>query len=355
MKPTELIRELAYPALDPAVLMAMLLFYVLLEVAAFGGIFLGAFLGALIAPALFRYLMLLLEARARGREAEPPGIELFQWFGNGWSLFPVVPVFALVCLDLFLRTRYGSGAVLAVDAAVAAVLPASLAILAITHSPLESLRPGALAGIIARCGAGYWIAPAYLVAAAAAFTWLAGTSVPRFVLQFAQFYVVFAFQTLLGGILRPHRFHEEVDIPAPVGPDDAEQAADLDRQRTRVLNHAYGFASRDNRGGGLAHVYAWLERDPDPARGWRWFFEQMLKWENKDPVLVFAQQYLSQLLHSELEIEAVKLMMRCRLVNPAFVPLSGDLELARQAALNCHNEDLADSLAGFGGTYPETK
>ena len=81
----------------------------------------------------------------------------------------------------------------------------------------------------------------------------------------------------------------------------------------------------------------------------------MLKWENKDPVLVFAQQYLSQLLHSELEVEAVKLMMRCRLVNPAFVPLSGDLELARQAALNCQNEDLADSLAGFGGTYPETK
>ena len=344
MKATDLVKELGYPVRDSAVLMAMLLFFGLLEFAAFGDI-LGVFLGLLVAPALFRYLTLLLEARALGRAAEPPGIELFQWFGNGWSLFPVVPGIALVGLHVYLHGRYGPASVLAVDAVFAVVLPASLAVLAITHSPLESLRPGAIIGIIARCGAAYWIAPGYLAAVAVAGVWLAATSVSRFVLHLAIFYAVFAFHALLGGILRPHHLYEEIGIPAPVERDDVEQAADLERQRTQVLNHAYGFASRDNRGGGLAHVYDWLERDPDPARAWRWFFEQMLKWENKDPAMVFAQQYLSELLHSELQIEAVKLMMRCRLVNPAFAPFPADRDLARQAALNCHNEELANSLS----------
>lgn len=344
MKATDVVKELGYPVRDSAVLMAMLLFFGLLEFAAIGGI-LGLFLAFLIAPALFRYLILLLEARARGRAAEPPGIELFQWFGNSWSLFPVVPMVALVGLHLFLSNRYGLSAALAIDVAVAVAGPASLAVLAITHSPLESLRPGAIIGVIVRCGAGYWIAPAFLAAAAAGFAWLAASSLSRFVLHFVIFYVAFAFHALLGGILKPHRLHEELDIPAPVGPDDEQRAADLDRQRTIVLNHAYGFMSRDNRGGGLAHVYDWLERDPDPARAWRWFFEQMLKWENKDAALVFAQQYLNQLLQADLDVEAVKLMLRCRIVNPAFVPYPDDRELARQAALRCHNDDLANSLS----------
>jgi hypothetical protein len=344
MKATDFAKELGYPVRDSAVLMAMLLFFGLLEFAAIGG-FLGLFLAFLVAPALFRYLMLLLEARARGRPAEPPDIELFQWFGNGWSLFPTVPLVALIGLHLFLHSRYGPAAALAVDAVFAVVLPASLAVLAITHSPLESLRPRAVVGVIVRCGVGYWIAPAFLAATAAGFVWLAASPFSRFVLHFAIFYAAFAFHALLGGILRPHRLHEELDIPAPVERDELERAADLDRERTNVLNHAYGFVSRGNRGGGLAHVYDWLESDPDPARAWRWFFEQMLKWENRDAALVFAQQYLSNLLQADLEVEAVKLMMRCRLVNPAFVPLADDLDRARQAALNCHNDDLADSLS----------
>jgi hypothetical protein len=343
MKATDLFRELGYPVRDSAVLMAMLLFFGLVELAAFARYF-GLFLALLVAPALFRYLTLLLEARSLGRAAEPPGIELFQWFGNGWSLFPAVPVIALLCLHLYLHGRYGPAAALAVDAVFASVLPASLAVLAITHSPLESLRPGAVGGIIVRCGAAYWIAPVYLAAVAVACVWLAASSLSGFVLHLALFYAVFAFHALLGGILRPQHLHEEIDIPAPVERDAAEQATELDRQRTQVLNHAYGFVSRDNRGGGLAHINDWLERDPEPARAWRWFFEQMLKWESRDAALVFAQQYLSQLLAAQMEVEAVKLMMRCRLVNPAFVPLPGDRDLARQAALNCHNEDLANSL-----------
>jgi hypothetical protein len=344
MKATDLLRELGYPARDPAVLMAMILFFVLLEFAAFGGLF-GLFLGFLVAPALFRYLTLLLEARTQGRAAEPPGIELFQWLGSGWSMFPLVPLAALVGLHLFLHGRFGLATALAVDAASAVILPASLGVLAITHSPLESLRPETIVRIIGRCGAAYWVAPAYLAAVAVAWVWLAASSLPGALLHLALFYAVFAFHALLGGILRPYDLYDEIDVPAAVERDAVELAADVDRQRTQVLNHAYGFASRDNRGGGLAHIYAWLERDPDPVRGWQWFFEQMLKWENKDPVLVFAQQYLSQLLQAQMEVEAVKLMMRCRLVNAAFAPLPADRELTRQAALNCHNEDLARSLS----------
>jgi hypothetical protein len=115
-------------------------------------------------------------------------------------------------------------------------------------------------------------------------------------------------------------------------------------ERAAVLNHAYGLVSRGNRAGGLGHVRDWIDRDPDPDAAWRWFFEQMLRWEVTDAALQFGQQYLGLLLRSGDQVAAVKLIARCRLENEAFRPLPDDRELARQAAEHCGNEELARTL-----------
>ena len=111
-----------------------------------------------------------------------------------------------------------------------------------------------------------------------------------------------------------------------------------------ILTQAYGFASRGNVNGALGHLYKELEEDPDSATGWPWYLEKMLQWDNVNPALMFAQQYLKRLLHAEEYVAAMKLISRCRLVNDAFRPLPEDRDLALEAAEECHNEELSHFL-----------
>ena len=116
------------------------------------------------------------------------------------------------------------------------------------------------------------------------------------------------------------------------------------QERTKVLNHAYGFISRDNRAGGRKHIEEWLQRDPVPHNAWEWFFQQMLRWENKEAALEFAQDYLTHLLQDGDYAAAVKVILRCRLEHETFMPLAEDRELARAAAEHCGNEELLKTL-----------
>jgi hypothetical protein len=70
----------------------------------------------------------------------------------------------------------------------------------------------------------------------------------------------------------------------------------------------------------------------------------MLRWDSKDPALVFGQQFLSRLLQQQDAVAAVKLMLRCRLENEAFMPLPEDRMAAREAAEQCQNEELMRTL-----------
>ena len=48
---------------------------------------LGIWLAIATIPAFLRYLTMIAEARAQGRDAAPPGIEYFSLVGNVWTLF----------------------------------------------------------------------------------------------------------------------------------------------------------------------------------------------------------------------------------------------------------------------------
>ena len=162
--------------------------------------------------------------------------------------------------------------------------------------------------------------------------WLNTSPLPEWMVELISLYLVFAFYTLIGAIVRPHHLHDEVGIYKPVERSEAEMNSCLQNLRTDVLNHAYGFISRGNRVGGLKHIRDWIEEDPDPVLGWQWFFDQMMRWEIKDPALVFGQQYLGWLLRNGDHVAAVKVMLRCRMENEAFQPLAEDKPLALEAA-----------------------
>ena len=68
MNAAEILAEIVYPLKDTTVLLAILAFALLSTLAGAAGL-LGIWLAVLLLPALYRYLLLLLEARANGKSA----------------------------------------------------------------------------------------------------------------------------------------------------------------------------------------------------------------------------------------------------------------------------------------------
>lgn len=346
LKPADIGREFVYPLTNVSVLLSWLLLFLVIEFAVKGGV-LGLLLLLLVLPSLFRYLMRILDARAKGQDPGPLAVDDLLWFGNAWSLFVIVHIAVLIYATYYLGSRFGLAAMLAVATLLAVVIPASLAVLAITRNPVECLMPRSIGGLIHRCGAGYWILPSYFVGTGSLTWWLSTGRISDFRLELLATYLVFAFFALIGAVVRPHQFHDEVGILDPVEPDQETADEQLQMERRAVLNHAYGFISRDNRAGGFKHIRDWLERDPEPDGAWQWFFDQMSRWEINEPALVFAQTYLSRLLHDGDYVAAVKVMLRCRLINEAWKPLPDDRELAIEAAEHCGNDELLQILKSF--------
>lgn len=335
------LQELAYPARSQAALIALGSFWLLLVLAGAAG-FLGLWLGLLVSVGLFRYLTMIAAARARGKDAAPPGIESFG-FGDFWSLAPALLIILAAAGVRTLGELYGDGAALALALGVALLLPATVALLVITRSPLESLNPFALYRLLAAVGPAYLYAPFTAALAVLLPYWL--DFLPRPAGMLLGIYLLAALFAVCGAMTRAGALLDEVDIPAPLEPDANQQTGRLERQRRAVLDHAYGFVSRGNRDGGLRHVYRWLEEDPDPDDGWRWFFTHMLEWRDRDHALYFAQAYLGRLLARGERVAAIKLLLRGRMENEQFRPLAADLPAAIEAAEATGNADLADTLS----------
>ncbi len=349
MKPTDVIRALVYPLTDAAVLVPLLVFWLLLSFAIWLlmtvgmiALVLAILLLFLVVPALSRFQMIVLEARARGVAPATPDEEFFNWFGNAWTLFPVPVVLALGWATLEAGQSLGTAWAIAVVLLASAFFPASIAVLAVTHSPLQSLNPLALGRLLRKCGATFWMATAFLVFA----LWLGfeARALPNLWASLVRLLFSFSFFSLVGSLIQHHGLVDDIHLPAPLEKSADEIAGDLEKARNAVLSHAYGFISRDNREGGFKHIFDSIAQDPDPVAAWAWYFNRMLAWESHAPALFFAQHYLhDQLRHGE-QLPAVKLMLRCRLIDDCFRPLPEDLPAAVAAAEAADNGDLAAAL-----------
>jgi hypothetical protein len=157
-------------------------------------------------------------------------------------------------------------------------------------------------------------------------------------------FLLYSLAALIGTLIAPGQLVHDVYIPDGREPDAEKIAADVNSARALALTHAYGFISRDNRQGGFKHLFAAIERDPDPAGAWAWYFDRMLGWENPLHALFFAQHYVHDALAHGEDLKALKVILRCRLVNEQFRPFADDLRAAQQAAERSHNEELAEVL-----------
>jgi len=342
IKPTDILRAVAYPATESSVLVPLIVFWLLVSIAMWGGVFGRIFVLLVVVPAVFRFQMIVLEARARAVTPATPDIGFFNWFGKAWTLFPFVSALLLTSSTVVVGLEFGTAWAILPVLIASVFFPASIAVLAITHSPLQSLNVLALGRLWKKCGSTFWMATLFLFVA----SWLAveATTLSFLWASLSWLLLSFAFFSLVGSLVEPYGLIEEIYIPAPLEKDAAAAAQDLDRERTEVLNHAYGFISRDNREGGFDHIFAWIQEDPDPVAAWDWFFARMLRWENQRPALFFAQHHIRDHLRHGEHVPAVKLIMHCRLIDEQFRPFHEDIPAAIVACDACNNPELATIL-----------
>jgi len=344
MKPTDLLREALFPLTNLPLAMAIVFFGCLVWLASAAGLF-GLWLAFIIVPAIFRYAIYVLEARAHGNEGFVPGIEIFNIADNAWGLFPLGLLMIIVWIGMGVASSYGAGPAQVILFAFFLVYPASMAVLGVTRSPLASINPIALMRMIRTCGVNYAWIPIVLIVMTL-LVMLLKPLVPDFFMYFAGLYIFFLLFTFTGAVVNVCDVPSQVGIDLPVGPSESELKDDLSAERQKVADHAYGFVSRGNREGGFRHIRQRIETDPDPDDAVQWFFDRMMRWENKDAALFFGQECLAHFLHHDLDAKALKLISRCIHEDPAWRPKGDDREHAIELARKYSRDDLLSSLLG---------
>ena len=343
MQAAELAREVTYPLRHFTTLVPMFVSWLLFSVAFIFGL-LGLFLFVVTVVPFFGYAMSLLEARANGRDAPPFDAELMAFFGNVWALFPLVIVALLVWLHFVIAQNYSVGTAVFSGAMASTIFPAVLGVLSITQAPLQGLNPIALGRFVQSTGVDYVILIVTLQAISLVLYLLFRSGTPLFFLGLGLIYQVFLLYSMTGAIVADHKLTSDVHIPPPLTASAVQSRAELLAERQTIVTHAYGFASRGNRAGGLAHIQSQIDREYDPDEASQWFFNEMLKWENSDAALFFAQSYLHRLLQQTREPAALKVLSQCFHANPKFRPAEEDREVVIEIAERHGRKDLLKFL-----------
>lgn len=341
MSPSRFVQAVFFPLTESSVLFALAGFWLLVALVGFAGMF-GIWLAIIVVPAVIRYQLYLLEAQAHGSKPQPPGVEFFNWVHDTWTLFPVVIVAAIGWAAYAIHAAAGFAAMLSFLVFCGFLYPAMLGVLAITHSPLQSINPIALYRFVGGCGLSYAVAPVYLLLIA--FVMPMTRELGVLARSFVEMFFVFSLHSVIGAVIEPRGIVDDVYIPDAPGPDAAGQPGDIEKTRVGVLGHAYAFISRDNRKGGFDHIVDAIGKDPDPKAAWAWYFDHMLAWENRQHALFFAQHYIHDALRHGERVPALKVIMRCRLIDESFRPFEDDVPAAIAAAEATRNSELATVL-----------
>ena len=347
MTAREFLRELVYPVTNGSLAVAIVCFAALALLAVKAGLF-GLWLAVLLSFGGAKYLLAVLRARALGEEPPVAEVDLFNpatrlWMLGAWAAMTIAS-FGAVLLN---GAGHGSAAMLLLYAA-AFLFPAAALRLAVTQSPLEMLRPLALAGTIRKTGVAYgWI---FVAAAIAALVNGLAAGLPQPVRFLAAAYELVLLFSLSGAVFYARRAALELPVRRSPEIHAARRRQAAERERRAVLDHAYGHVSRGNGPAGVAHVRDWLERNDDDVEAWRWFFEAFGEWESPRARINFGRDYIGRLGRAGAWEEALAVLESCLALDGSFRALDEDRKPLQAAAERHGRAGLAAALRG--GPHP---
>jgi hypothetical protein len=328
---------------NPTVIVTAMVYGFLLKLATAAGLA-GLLLRLLVTLSLFRYGYAALRHVANGwNQFPPPDIESTNPFGQ----FTVVMHAVLFGTLLYLlgSTPFIDGAVRwPLLAVVAAVFPASAAIMAMTRNAGAALSPSAVTGLIGDLGGDYLklLLVSLLLSAFAALT----STWPWYLGIFAEMVSVWTTLALFvaaGATLRAHR--DELDLME--GLDDGEQRELRDRheQWQKVLDRAYASVRSRLPAQAYRTVKELIESEADSLEIYQWTFNGMLAWDDPRHAAMLGERFAKRLWDEGRKHDALELAQRCRKLSPSFMPPAAFTAELAAYAREVGRHRLADDLA----------
>lgn len=311
------------------------------------GVMIAVFAAIVFLPLTARYAMEILDARIAGRPPVPLTVGLIGKLGLVWSLAPLLLLLgcAFAVIEAY---RLGGGfTALVTGLVLAALLPASLSMLALTGRALAAVNPVHLLGLIGLCGMHYAVPVLAINLAAAVLVMLGRIGAPAWVIELAALTSVFGVVVVAGGVVAASGANDRV-VPAEIVPrHSGRRRAIHETGRTAALDHSYALMSRGNTAGGLSHIDDFVDNmasDADSSTEYAWFFARMLTWEDKGPALMLGRRMLAWLAEHGDAAAVAKILGQCLHVDPGFRPDRPDREAIQTLLESAGRDDLVKKL-----------
>jgi hypothetical protein len=355
-----ILRYLAIP-LRTAPLLLIGIFSVLLFLAFYAG-FLGIPLGLILLSWFSKYSFVLMDRLAEG-VVEPPVL-------STEMVNPLDEQRPVILLVMLIGIFYGSSAAgywvghrgaLMLMVAVAAILPAVVAVQGATSTVVQSLNPRRVFGLIVRLRGDYLVILGFVALVWLFARWVVasslGESLPLLVRIALVMYAWLAMFSLIGGVLYERRFDiglDDVHTPETIDTDDDDDATPDERARDREIDRIYA----EWRGG--AHTNAWntvlalVGKSGDPIAELRWMYQRAAQWPDGRLADRLARELLPRLLLKRSTGEALDLV-RERLRKDARFRPAGSTDLLTLVHLARTAGDRATArllLHDFSKLYP---
>ncbi|HXS91161.1 MAG TPA: hypothetical protein VN705_17515 [Steroidobacteraceae bacterium] len=305
-------------------------FSVLLVLAVYAR-FLGIPLALIVLSWFSKYSFVLMDRLAEG-VVEPPVLstEMVNPLDEQRPLILLVMTIGLFYGSNAASYWVGNGGSLVLFIAVAATLPAVVAVQGATGTVVQSLNPRRVLGLIGRLRGDYLLILGFVALVWLFARWVVASSIgdalPLVVRIALLMYAWLAMFSLIGGVLFERRFDIGLDdVHTPEGVTDDDDAPD-ERMRDREIDRIYA----EWRGG--AHANAWntvlalVGKSSDPIAELRWLYQRAAQWPDGRLADRLARELLPRLLVQRSTGEALDLV-RERLKKDARFRPAGSADL----------------------------
>jgi hypothetical protein len=360
MSAAAILRYLAIPLrMEPLLLIGT--FSVLLVVAVKAGLF-GIALGLILLSWFTKYAFVLMDRLAEG-VTEPPVLSIEM-------VNPVSEQRPMVMLLLTIGLFYSSNAAgywigkpgaLVLMIAVAAILPAIVAVQGATGMVVQSLNPRRVLGLIGRLRWDYVLILGFIALVGLFFEVVLessfGDALPLVLRIALLMYAWLALFSLIGGVLFERRFDiglDDVHTPEHLDTGDDEGDAPDERARDKEIDRIYA----EWRGG--AHANAWktvlalVSQSKDEIAELRWLYQRASQWPDGRLAERLARELLPRLLAKRSTGEALDVVREQLRKNAQFRP-AGSADLLALVHLSRAAGDRATArllLQDFSKLYP---
>jgi len=331
---------------NTTVILTAVIYGFLLRIAVAAGLF-GILLRILVTISLCRYAYAVLRHVASGwQNFPPPGIEsLNPVDGFGAILHPALFAVALYFLGTTPFIEGPARWILLVMVLV--VVPASMAIMAMTRNVGAALNPVALTSLVRDLGSDYakLIGVSVLLGALLVATGMLATRSWLFGLfgDMLAVWTVFALCLVTGAALRARR--AVFDLVEALDDADVRETKRKHADWQKTLDIAYASV----RSGLAAQAYRTIKEliatEGESLEIYQWTFNGMLAWDEQQHAALLGERFARRLWEEGRKVEAIELAQRCRKLSPKFAPPAAFMAELVEYARSIGRHRLADELS----------